>query len=184
MGVYGRNFWFLAPPRPDDRQGRYVLGEDILIGTPVVAGTDMDLNGQREITPADADQAPLKYKNGILVYENPFAVAPGFDPVTYGYGDFDTAPSGQPAQVVSGSYIRFRLKNTAEETIDGQRTYPARVMVAGLGATPTLDIDDFIGPATTPSDVNGYWQECSEADAWAIVTQVYDTDELDAQLIF
>jgi hypothetical protein len=185
MGVYGRNAWWLTPPEPSDRRGRYVLGDDILIFSCVTAGTDLDDNGQRELQQAAQNTPPKLGKHGILIYENPFGTAPGFDPVQYAFGDFDTAPVGQPAQLVSGRGLKFRLKNTAEEVVQGQRTYAARKMVAGLGgATPTVAVDDFIGPKTSPTDATGWWQECTEANAWAIVTAVYDTDELDAELVF
>lgn len=179
-----RNFWFMTPPHPDQRRGRYVLGADVLIGAAVEAAGEQDANGQRELAYAGADTPPLPGKHGIMIYENPFGVAPGFDPVRYGYGDFNTGPSGEPAQLVSGRGIKFRLKNTAEEVVQGQKTYAPFVIVDGLGATPTLDVDDFIGPVTTPDSTDGYWQACSEANAWAIVTAVYDTDELDAELVF
>lgn len=184
MGVYGRHFWFLTPPESENRRGRYVLGENILIGSCVEAEAELDANGQRVLHQADADTPPLQGKHGILVYENPFGVAPGFDPVQYGYGDFDTAPAGMSAQLVAGVGIKFRLKNLAEEVIQFQKTYPAKTVVDGLGATPTLGIDDFIGPVTSPDGTTGWWQACSEANAWAIVTAVYDTDELDAELVF
>lgn len=180
-----RNFWFLQGPLPGQRLGRYVLGADLLIGSCVEADDEIDENGQRSLGQASANTPPKKGKHGILVYENPFAVMRGVDPVEYALGDFKTAPEGQSTQLVSGDDVRFRLKNTALENLQGQKTYPAFLMVEGLGATPTIGIDDFIGPSSTPDGVtNGYWQECSEANAWAIVTAVYDTDELDAQLIF
>lgn len=183
MSTHGRNAWFLAPPHPDQRRGRYVLDADTQIFAPVEAGEDVDANGQRTLTLRTTDVAPKQGKHGILIFENPSGRAPGFDPVTYGYGDFHTAPAGASAQLVSGAGIKFRLKNTAEETLMDQRTYDEFVMVDGLGATPTLGVDDFIG-AGPGDDANGFWQPCAEEFAWAIVTAVYDTDELDAELIF
>lgn len=185
MGVYGRRFHFLVPPLPHDRYGRCVTSGAIVIGTPVELGSTEDANGQRPLTLRTTAVAPQKGKHGILVYENPFDTAPGFDPIQYAFGDFDTAPDAAPAQMVSGGYIRFRLKNVAAETVQGQKTYAAKKMVAGIGvATPTLAIDDFIGPGPG-DDTNGYWQESDSAHAWAIVTHVDNsTGEVDARLLF
>lgn len=183
MGAYGRNAWFLNPPEPNQRRGRYVLEAATQIFAPVEAGTDVDVNGQRTLTLCDTETAPVQGKHGILIYENPFSVAPGFDPVSYGYGDFHIAPAGASAQLVSGVGIKFRLKNTADEVLMLQQDYPAFVMVDGLGATPTLGVDDYIGPGPGNS-TDGFWQPTDAAHAWAIVTAVYDTDELDAELIF
>lgn len=178
-----RNFHFLMPPRPEDRLGRYVAGTDLLIGGPVEAGNAIDGNGQRTLTLRTSPVTPKKGKHGILVYENPTADTPGFDPMLTSPWDLDKAPAGRSVQLVSASYVRFRLRNTADELFEGQRDYPARTMIAGLGATPSLGIDDYIGPGTG-TDVAGYWAEADQAHAWAIVVAVYDTGEVDAQMLF
>lgn len=181
-----RNFWFLSPPRPEQRLGRYVVDAEtpIVIGSPVAAGTDVDDNGQREVTLRTTAVAPLRGKHGILVYENPFGMTvQGVDPALFGQGDFDTAPAGRPCQLVSGDNIRFRLRNTTDENVQNSgRTIEGRTIVAGLGATPTLAVDSLIGPG--PGSDSGLWQAADSAHAWAIVVAVYDTDELDAQLLF
>lgn len=184
MSTYGRRFWFLTPPEPNERRGRYVVGDDpIVIGAPVEAEATIDANGQRELTLRTTAVAPVQGKHGILIYENPFATAPGLDPVQQAIGDFEKAPVDAPAQLVSGVGIKFRLKNVAAEVIQGQKTYPALAMVGGLGATPTLAVDNYIGPGVG-NDTDGYWQEADLAHAWAVVTCVYDTGEIDAELVF
>lgn len=183
MGTYGRNFHFLQSPQPGDRLGRYVAGASILIGAPVEAGTDVDGNGQRTVTLKTGTVKPIKGKHGILIWEAPSAYLPGFDPMISVPDDLDHCPIGASVQLVSSDDVRIRLRNTEAYVIQGQRTYAARTMVAGLGATPTLAVDDYIGPGDG-DDTNGYWAEVAEANAWAVVTAVYDTGELDAQLVF
>lgn len=181
-----RNFWFLSPPRPEQRLGRYVVGDDaILIGAPVEAGTEVDANGQRELSLRTTAVAPVRGKHGILIYENPFgSTVQGVDPALFAQGDFDTAPAGRPCQLVSGDNVRFRLRNTTDDDIQNSgQVVEGRTMVAGRGATPTLLVDNFIGPGPGDDDT-GFWQEADEDHAWAVVVAVYDTGEIDAQLLF
>lgn len=179
-----RNFWFLNPPDPDERRGRYVVGDtDLLLGTPGVAAASLDANGQREVSKEASAVVPYPSKHGIVWQEPPFSNIPGTDPVLFAQGDFDTAKVGSPIQLISGRGTRFRLKNTADDNFEFQHEYLGRTIVAGLGATPTLAIDDLIMPG--PGNSSGYWQEADNAThAWAIVVAVYDTQELDAELLF
>jgi hypothetical protein len=183
--VNTRNFHFLKSPVQSQRLGRYVASGAILIGAPVVADGTVDANGQRSLSLATGATVPKRGKHGILFWVNPYSVAAGFDPATYGYGDLDRVPVGASVQLCSGDDIRIRLQNTADDNFERQRDYPARTMVAGIGiATPTLAVDDYIGPGIG-DDTAGYWAETDAAHAWAIVTAVYnDTGELDAQLVF
>ena len=184
MGTYGRNAWFLQSPQPGDRLGRYIVGDDpILLLAPGEAGTEVDANGQRTLTLCTGETTPVKGKHGLVVWEAPSAYLPGLDPMLFRPSDLDMAPAGVDAQLVSARDVRVRFKNTEDSTIDGQRDYAGRVMVAGLGATPTLTVDNYIGPGGG-DDTNGYWAETDAAHAWFIVTAVYDTGEIDAQMVF
>jgi hypothetical protein len=58
-------------------------------------------------------------------------------------------------------------------------------MVAGLGATPTVAIGDYLTPGAG-DDVSGYWAEtATAANGWLVVTKVdADRGELEARLNF
>jgi hypothetical protein len=57
-------------------------------------------------------------------------------------------------------------------------------MVAGLGATPTLQVGDYLTPGTG-NDSAGYWAEtASAANAWLVVTLVDSArQEVEAELL-
>ena len=190
MSNYGRNFVITVPPHGRDRKGRFYNAEGaaIPIGVPVVA-TDGAVNslGLEPVTLATAPQAPpLTGRGGVVVYEyGPNAFA-GVDPVTTPYSDLDTVPDAAACQVISGTYIKIRLINTATSLFLQTRSTPGRVMVAGLtGATSSVAVGDFITPGSG-NDTDGYWNETTTAsEAWAVVTKVdADRDELEAQLTF
>jgi hypothetical protein len=58
-------------------------------------------------------------------------------------------------------------------------------MVAGLGATPTVAVGDYLTPGTG-NGTAGYWAEtATEANAWLIVTAVNaSTGEVEARVNF
>lgn len=190
MGSYGRFGDFLQSPRPEDRLGRYVNGSGVTIPmfvpVKVPNGAHVDGNGQMALALATGAQAPVKARAGIAIFENPTPDIPGLDPVLSRADDLDYVPIGAACQLVSGDYVRLRLVNAGAYDLYGQRTYPGRVMVAGLGgATPAITEGDLLTPGVG-SDSAGYWAKTvTAAEAWLRVTAVYnDSSELDAQFCF
>lgn len=193
MSNYGRQGSFLQTPLPHDRLGRYIVGDDpILMFAPAIvpSGAVVDVNGRLPLELATGAQAPRKTRSGIVIWESPWGAdrlgGPGLDPVLTRASDVDTAPANTAAQFISGTQVRLRLNNRAEFSFDGQRTYAARTMVAGLGgATPTVEEGELLTPGVG-TDADGYWAvTATAANAWLVVTAVNnDTGELDAQFLF
>lgn len=190
MSNYGRNFEFVVPPSGKQRTGQfYNDGVAIPIGAPVVV--DLTNNGINalDLVPvvlATTDQAiPVNGQGGIAVYEYGPAAFAGTDSSLTTYSDMDTVPAGSACQVIHGDDVKVRLSNTTASTFLNTRAYAGRVMVAGIGATPTVAVGDMLTPGTG-DDTNGYWAETSTAaNAWLIVTKVDTTRaELEAQLGF
>lgn len=188
--TYGPNFGFRVFPHGGQRHGSFITpatGDKIPLGAPVKAsGALDDLTGLQPVVLATGAQAPLKGQSGILVYEyTGYDGYRGFDPVSTTFSDLDTAPLGEPVQVVHGDAVMVWFKNTAEEEFLHTRTYAGRVMVAGAGATPTLAKGDMLTPGTG-NDTSGYWAETAvAADAWLIVVSVDTTLGLvEAELAF
>lgn len=191
MSTYGRNFEFRVQPHQGQRSGRFINpadGDEIPIGAPVVVDTAAgdDADGRLEVGLASGAEAPVNGMTGIVVYEWAPSAFAGDDPLLTTYSDKDYVPVGEPCYVVSGAQVEVVLRNTEELSFFGQRTYPAKTMVAGLGATPTVGVGDYLRPHDTPSDSNGYWQETSDADeAWLVVTHVdVDRGEVQARFVF
>lgn len=185
---YGRNGHFLQSPRPEDRLGRYVAGAELLLLSGVMvnpSALELDDNGQLSLIQATADLAPKKGQNGLIVWETPNTDFPGHDPVLTRPSDFDKAPAGVSVQLVSAPYVRLRFINTEDLLFNGIRQYEGRTMVAGLGtATPGFVVGDLLTTGTG-DDTAGYWKKTSDlTKAWFRVTGVYDTGELDAQMLF
>jgi hypothetical protein len=191
MSNYGRNFELTVPPNGNQRKGRFynAAGADIPIGAPVTAtnGAANSLGLEPVDLQDGAASNPIAGRHGIAVYEyGPNGYA-GDDPVLTTYSDKDVVPDGAAVQVVSGTQIKVRLRNTpASSTFLNTRTYTGRTMVAGVGATPTVAVGDYLEPQGTPNDTNGYWVETATlADAWLVVTKVdSDRDEVEAQMMF
>lgn len=189
MSTYGRNFEFRVPPRSGERAGRYYLfgSTDIPIGAPViVVDEDEDSMGLTPVELAAADEnRPKNGMGGIAVYEHAPAAYAGNDPLLTTYSDIDTVPAGKAVQVVSGDTVKVVLRNTDDETFLNVREYTGRTFVAGLGATPTLVVGDFLTPGAG-NDNDGYWKETStEGDAWLVITKVdNDRGEVEARLTF
>ena len=178
MGTYGRNFDFRQSPLPQHRLGRFKTGDDpIPNGAPVIADGDVDANGRRTFILAPAGTArPNPGQGGICLYEQADANYRGFDPAITRPSDMTDAPANTPAQMCHGTEVRLAFWNTESDDFRGMRSgspYPARMMVAGAsGATPTVEVDELIGPGVG-TDGDGYWQVVTdEADAWAVVTEV------------
>jgi hypothetical protein len=175
---YGRNFYFLVTPRSGERAGRYYNDEGaaLPIGVPVVSTGNDDGLGRKGLELAGAAAAkPLPGLGGIVVYEY-IQKNIGVDPVMVTYSDFDTAPIGAAVQLVSGTTVKIGLKNTTADTFLTRTNYPTpRVMVAGMGATPTLAVDDMLTTGTG-NDTAGYWAKTTDPDkAWLIVTALNAT---------
>lgn len=185
---YGRNFSFRVTPKGGNRAGRYYLdgSDDLPIGAPVVlSGEEDSSTGRLGVELATGDQAkPKPGTGGILVYEHIQPI--GQDPYLYTYSDYDTAPAGEAVQVVNGDDVKVAFKNTTATSFLTRSNYPtARVMVAGLGATPTVAVGDYLTPGTG-NNTAGYWAEtATEANAWLVVTAVNaSTGEVEARVNF
>lgn len=191
MSTYGRNFHFRVPPHGAQRSGRFYLdngGSDLVIGAPVVVDTVGDENdlGLLPVDKAAADaDRPVPGMGGILVYEYGPAAFAGDDALLTTYSDKDTAPAGKAVQVVNGTDVKVVFVNTEDRTFLNTRDYKGRVMVAGIGATPTLAVGDYLTPGTG-NDTDGYWKATSTpGDEWLVVTKVdLDRGEVEARLLF
>lgn len=189
MGTYGRNFDFRIPPESENRAGRFAAPTSgvIPMGAPVVADLTAGTNalGLQIVKLATGAQAPVGGISGIAVYEYGPAAFAGDDPALVLYSDKDTVPAGKAVQVVSGPYVKVVFTNTVARVFLGERSYAGRMMVAGIGATPTLTVGDLLTPGTG-NDTAGYWAETAiAADAWMVVTAVDLTrGEVEARMLF
>lgn len=189
MGTYGRNVELRIPPRAEQRRGRYAVpttGSVIPLGAPIITTgdevTDLDL------TPVELATGPLAPKLGacgLLLYEWGPAAWAGVDPALTTYSDRDFAPLGAAIQMLSGPEIKVVFTNTVADDFLDVRPYPGRTMVAGMGATPTVDIDDLLTPGPG-NDSGGYWEVTTDlALAWLRVTNVDAARlEVEAQFVF
>jgi hypothetical protein len=177
MGTYGRNFDFRVPPVHGQRGGRYILPTtapaNLPIGVPVrVADGATPVDGRLPVALATGAQAPKKGLSGLLLFEHGPAAFSGFDPMLTTYSDMDFAPKGQAVQVIRGDAIKVVFRNTAARVFYGVRNYPGRIMVAGMGATPTLAPGDLLTPGVG-TDAAGYWAETADPLlAWLVVESV------------
>lgn len=189
MGSYGRNFEFRVPPQSEDRMGRYstpATGTALVIGAPVTADhtAGFDGLGLQIVKLAAQASAPVIGECGIAVYEYGPAAFAGQDPWLTTYSDLGTVPLGKALQVVRGRQAKVVLTNTPARTFLNSRTYAARTMVNGLGATATVVEGDYLVPGAG-DDVNGYWQsQASATGAWMVITKVDATrGEVEARLL-
>lgn len=204
MSTYGRNFEFRTQPDGPGRQGRYINGaSDFPIGAPaaVDTATAMNADGRLTVNVQNGGTVPPKPGiHGIAVFEYAAWAFNGDDPVLVTYSDKDLVKAGAPCYLVSGPDCKVLLRNTKTTggnvagsglgvqfpTFFGQKTYATRDMVAGIGATPTVAVGDYLEPQSSPSDTNGYWVETNtRANAWLVVTSV-DTarGEVEAKFMF
>lgn len=161
------NFEYRVSPRGPERGSRFYLdtaaSASLPKGAPVVATASNDGLGRREVElETGATNKPIPGRGGILDFE--LYRMDGFDPYSTTYSDpeVNVLAAGKPAQVVTGeNRVKFVLRNTED-----------RVMVAGLGATPTVAIGDYLTPGTG-NDTAGYWAETGTAgEGWLIVTDI------------
>lgn len=188
---YGRNFEFRVPPHHGERSARHSTPTDAgpwPIGVPVRINraADDDTFGNKPVEFAPDGTPPRKGESGLAIYEHAPAAYAGTDPFLTTYSDIDTIPQGKMVQVVYGDTIKVCLRNTSDRTFLNTREYTGRTVVAGLGATPTLAVGDYLEPHDDPSDTNGYWKETSTAaNAWLVITKVdADRGEVEARMLF
>lgn len=187
---YGRNFEFRVPPHGGQRGARYALAAGVTglpIGAPVSMDNSDDGEGRSTVTHAADAASPVPGADGIAVYEYAPAGFAGDDPWLTTYSDKDTVPALAAVQVVSGDTVKVVLRNTVDRTFLETRAYEGRTMVAGLGATPSLAVGDYLEPyGSGRSDVNGYWKETATlANAWLVITSVDSArGEVEARMLF
>jgi hypothetical protein len=181
MSNYGRNGEFRRPPTAQMRDGRYatkVTDPAIPNFAPVVvdlpAGENSMLMQVVKLAPADTPRAFAADKGIALIEHIPATGYAGLDPLLTTYADLGTIPPGEAIQLIhgGGEQVKVLLRNTVARNFLGIRSYPGRVMVAGLGATPTLQAGDFLTPGAG-NDTAGYWKETSTAaNAWLQIVRV------------
>lgn len=188
MGSYGRNVEFRVVPLEYQRRGRIILdeGSDVAIGAPFIiaddAPTDPMWTDALPATLATGAQTPKRGLSGLGIYEH--LDFNQVDPQWVTYSDKDLIPNGRQFQLISGHGLKVVFRNTADRTFMGTRDYPGRVMVAGMGATPTVTVGDFLTPGTGDDD-SGYWAVSTSANGWLRVTNVDALrQEVEAEFIF
>lgn len=169
-----RNGVFRVSPRGGERKGRFILnpsGNAVPEFAPVVVTAPGGADGRAVVSLATgAQNKPLPGRGGILAYEQ-FRMD-GYDPVSSTYSDVGTVEPGKSVQVIDGeNRVKIALRNTTAGAY--RANYPTpRVMVTGMGATPTLQAGDMLTPGTG-DDSSGYWTTTSNAaEAWLIVNNV------------
>ena len=209
MGTYGRNLEFRVPPQSEYRMARYASnivplsgtgaagtgasGTGLIpLGAPCIADTaaGFDSMGRQIVklaTSADpsGDIPPPALGAGLAVFEYGPAAFAGYDPNLTTWSDLGVVPAGRGVQVVHGSHTKVVLYNTVNEVFLGSRTYPGRVMVNGLGATPTVSVGNYLVPGLG-DDTDGYWvSTATAAGAWMVITAI-DTVRvgLEARMLF
>jgi hypothetical protein len=123
---------------------------------------------------------------GVLVYQYGPAAYAGYDPYLTVYSDLGFVPMNQGVIVVHGDpATKMVLRNTTATSFLGLQGYPARTMIAGIGATPDITVGDYLIPGNG-NDIDGYWEStATAAGAWAQITWVDSTRaEVTAQLLF
>lgn len=192
MGTYGRNFEFRVVPDGDDRGGRYATQTAVAYATVIPQGAPVKVVGEdtllrSTIALADTGAPPVIGINGIAIYEHgDGATWAGDDPLLTTYSDKSVLPYNKAVQVISNPRVKVVFTNTTASTFLQTRAYTGRIMVPNLGATPSVVRGDYLEPATSPSDVNGYWQKtATKANAWLVVTHVDGPrDEVEAVMLF
>lgn len=184
MGTYGRNFDFRIVPLENDRKGRYGVGDrgGIVIGAPILAeGPPIDAaTGALHVHLATGEQPWKSGFTGICVYEH--IDLWGYDPALWGYSDLDIAPENKMCQLV-GTEAKVVFRNTTARTFAGTRDYAGRIMVAGMGATPTVAVGDYLTPGVG-NDTDGYWAATqTPANGWLVVTNV-DAGRQEVEAVF
>jgi hypothetical protein len=191
MGTYGRNLEFRVPPQSEYRMARFATNATPLSGAgtsgtgatgtgliPIGAGVTADTSagtdsfGRQVVKLAAGGDVPAPGLAGLAVYEFGPAAFAGTDPMLTTWSDLGLCPPGRALQVVHGTHVKVVFYNTIAEIFLGQRVYPGRVMVQGLGATPMVTIGDFLNPGPG-DDTDGYWvSTATAAGAWFVITAI------------
>jgi hypothetical protein len=176
MGTYGRNFEFRITPTEEQRHGRvYLDGSNAVpIGVPlVIAANATPSEMWTDALPATLATGAQPFKHGLCgigVYEH--IDFNGSDPMLTLYSDIDMIPVKRLVQLTAGPNTKVVFTNTTDRTFMGVRNYKGRMMVAGMGATPTVKVGDSLSPGTG-TDAGGYWAvNGTAANAWLVVTNV------------
>lgn len=188
MGSYGRNFEMRITPTEQQRRGRILLdgSAPVAIGAPlVIANGATPSEAFTKALPANLATGAQPFKRGFTgvgIYEH--LDYNQYDPEWILYSDRDVMPQGKLVQLIIGPNVKVVFRNTEDRTYLGTRDYEGRVMVAGLGATPTVAVGDYLTPGTGNDDA-GYWAETgSAANAWLVVTNVDAArQEVEAELL-
>jgi hypothetical protein len=189
MGSYGRNVDFRVVPIEQQRRGRILQDEstDIAIGAPFVINDAVEgVDLWTDALPAKlatSAQAPKRGMCGIGIYE--WIDFNQLDPEYFTYSDRDKIPAKRQFQLISGPGIKVVFRNTTNNrSFMGTRTYPGRIMVAGMGATPTVKVGDYLSPGVG-NDASGYWATSTSVNGWLHVTNVdAKRQEVEAEFIF
>ena len=93
---------------------------------------------------------------------------------------FSSVPASRYVQSVHGIGVKVWHKNTATKVLYDGRSQTGRTPVAGLGATPTLIVGDYLTP-----DGSGGWKEASGGDGkWLWVEHINSNGTVECRLTF
>lgn len=169
---YSRNFGFRSFENIVrlGRQRTPKTGANILIGAPVVV--DDSAPGFLRLAEAGEATSPGA---GVLVYEHiTVAGVGGFNGIDLALTSpsdppFNVAPKGAYAQIVHGIGTKVWYRNTTDKPLYDARVQVGLTVVAGLGASPTIAIGDYLTPAG-----DGTWVEANGTTDgnWLYVEQV------------
>lgn len=158
-------------PTTADATGDGQEGGLFLIGTAVA----LDPANPGFLKRPSAAQTPTPLC-GVVVYEHIQRM--GVDPYTSTALDFEVVPAGQYAQVLRGPGTKVWFKNTETAISYDGKSRAGRSLVAGLGATPTVSVGDFLTVTAT-----GTYEEGTAANGWFVVEQVQG-DLVEARFTF
>jgi hypothetical protein len=107
------------------------------------------------------------------------------DPFLTTYSDRDYVPLGGAVQLVSGPEVKVVFTNTAAQCSSNTRSYPGRIMVAGMGATPTLARGGLPHAGHRQRHRRLLGRDRHRADAWLVVDHVdVGRQEVEATFLF
>lgn len=170
MGSYGRSFEWRATPVEQARYARArVVGDPVPIGAPVTMGPPLqaDYTDALSARLTTGEQSFL-VGSGVAVFE--WIDFHRLDPALATHSDRDIIPVGVLCQVVADPSTKLVFKNYGPRFAGTTRF--RRTMVAGLGATTTLDVGGYLTPGVGTDNL-GYWTPTADAaHAWLTITRV------------
>lgn len=93
---------------------------------------------------------------------------------------FDTVPPSRYLQFVHGIGTKVWFKNTTTRPLYDGRSQVGRTTVAGLGATPTVIVGDYLTP-----DGSGAWKEATGGDGkWLWVEHINTNGTVECRFTF